>query len=83
MGTQLPRMPAEATVIPTSSKPFVVKPPLAPAMTSGGHRSDSPWLRAALLTPSVHPRHDRDAAAPNDPRWESALLDKPSQSRWR
>jgi hypothetical protein len=81
MGRHLPRMPAEATVIPTSSNTsVVVKPPLAPAMTSGGQRSDSPWLRAALLTPSVARFMTTTQLRANDPHWERALLDKPSAS---
>ena len=58
MGSRLPHMPAEARVIPASSNSSVaVKPPpaaLAMGLGLGGaERTDSPWLRAAMLTPSV------------------------------
>jgi len=54
MGSRLPRLPVEARVMPVSaSATAVVKAPLASAMTSGGQRANSPWLRAAMLTPSV------------------------------
>jgi uncharacterized protein YcbK (DUF882 family) len=81
MGRHLPRMPAEATVIPASSNSsVVVKPPLASALAGGGQRSDSPWLRAALLTPSVARFMTTTQFGATDPRWERALLDKPSVS---
>ena len=53
-GLELARLPATASVIPaTSNGSVMVRPSLAPAMAIGGQRSDSPWLRAAMLTPSV------------------------------
>ncbi|HSP50870.1 MAG TPA: DUF882 domain-containing protein [Pseudolabrys sp.] len=82
MGSRLPRMPAEASVIPTSSNAtVVVKPPLAPALGLGdGERSDSPWLRAAMLTPSVISFMTATRLGTVDPRWQYDLLHKPSQS---
>jgi hypothetical protein len=86
MGSRLPRLPAEASVIPTSSNStVVVKPPLAPAMgmglgLGGGERSDSPWLRAAMLTPSVRSFMTATRFGAVDPRWQYDLLHKPSQS---
>ncbi len=84
MGSRLPRMPAEASVIPTSSNSTVaVKPPLAPALAmglGGGDRSDSPWLRAAMLTPSVRSFMTATRLGAVDPRWQYDLLHKPSQS---
>jgi uncharacterized protein YcbK (DUF882 family) len=54
MGDNLPRLPAEATVIPAANNASVaVKPPLASSMSGGGQSYDSPWVRAAMLTPSV------------------------------
>ena len=79
MGSRLPRMPAEARVIPDSRNSTVMeKPPvtLAPAM-GGGERSDSPWLRAAMLTPSVRNFMTANRVGPVDPRWQQELLHKP------
>jgi uncharacterized protein YcbK (DUF882 family) len=76
------RMPAEARVIPTSFNTILVaKPPLAPALgLGGGERSDSPWLRAAMLTPSVRSFMTTTRVGALDPRWQHDLLHKPSQS---
>jgi uncharacterized protein YcbK (DUF882 family) len=81
MGSNLPRMPATASLIPaTSNSSIAVKPPLAAAMAIGGQRSDSPWLRAAMLTPSVSRFMTATLLGRTDPRWESGLLDKPPVS---
>jgi len=84
MGSRLPHMPAEASVIPTSSNAsVVVKPALAAALAIGmgdGERSDSPWLRAAMLTPSVRSFMTATRLGALDPRWQYDLLHKPSQS---
>jgi uncharacterized protein YcbK (DUF882 family) len=79
MGSRLPRMPMEARLIPTSrNSTTVVKQPLAAA--GGGEQSDSPWLRAAMLTPSVHSFLTVTRAGVADPRWQYELLYKPAQS---
>jgi uncharacterized protein YcbK (DUF882 family) len=78
MGASLPRLPREATLLPAAVNTTVaVKPP---AMTSGSQRSNSPWLRATILTPSV--RNTMTATRLNkiDPDWLGALLEKPAQS---
>jgi uncharacterized protein YcbK (DUF882 family) len=82
MGSRLPQMPAEARVIPTSSNTsMVVKPPLAsPLAMGGGQRIDSPWLRAAMLTPSVRGFMTATRVGAVDPRWQRDLLVKPAQS---
>jgi hypothetical protein len=81
MGSRLPHMPVEARVIPTSSNTTVaVKPALAPALTSSGERSDSPWLRAAMLTPSVRGFMTATRVGAVDPRWQQGLLHKPARS---
>jgi uncharacterized protein YcbK (DUF882 family) len=80
MGSRLPRMPAEAQVIPIAPNMSVVaKPPLALA-TGDGQRSDSPWLRAAMLTPSVRGFMTATRVGTVDPRWQQVLLHKPVQS---
>jgi uncharacterized protein YcbK (DUF882 family) len=81
MGSTMPRLPATATVIPESSNTtMVVKPPLATALAAGGQRSDSPWLRAAMLTPSVSAFMTATRLGPADPRPLHELLHKPSLS---
>jgi hypothetical protein len=82
MGSRLPQMPAEARVIPTSSNSSqVVKAPLAPALAiGGGAHFDSPWLRAAMLTPSVRGFMTATRVGAVDPRWQHDLLVKPAQS---
>ena len=82
MGSRLPRMPEEASVIPTSSNArTAVKRPLAPALgMGGGERSDSPWLRAAMLTPSMSSFMTTTRLGALNPRWQYDLLHKPSQA---
>ena len=82
MGARLPRMPAEARVMPTSANTsVVVKPALAAAGVQGGvERTDSPWLRAAILTPSVSGFMTATRVGAIDPRWQHALLQKPPRS---
>jgi hypothetical protein len=80
MGSRLPRMPMEARVIPAPpNSTMVVKPPLALAM-GDGERFDSPWLRAAMLTPSVRGFMTATRVGAVDPRWQYELLHKPAQS---
>ena len=50
MGANLPRLPAEATMIPASSAGTIMT---ASTLAGGGAHYNSPWLRAAMLTPSV------------------------------
>jgi len=81
MGSRMPRMPVEASMIPTSSNTTLAKPPLAAALAMGsGERSDAPWLRAAMLTPSVRSFMTTTRIGAVDPRWQHDLLRKPSQA---
>ena len=81
MGSSMPRLPATATVMPSSANTtVVVKPPLAAAMYSGGQRLDSPWLRAVVMTPSVSEFMTAMRLGPTDPRMLGELLLKPNQS---
>lgn len=78
MGKAIPRLAREATVIPaTSNTTVAVKPP---ALTSGGERTDSPWLRAAMLTPSVRGYMTASRLGSVNPGWLGTLFDKPVQS---
>jgi len=59
----------------------VLKPLLASTLAMGGsERSDSPWLRAAMLTPSVRSYMTATRVDGIDPRWQYELLHKPAQS---
>jgi len=78
MGDGVPRLPREATVIPAASNTTVaVKPP---AIAIGGQRTDSPWLRAAMLTPSVRGFMTATRLGKVNPNWLGALFDKPAYS---
>jgi hypothetical protein len=56
-----------------------VKPAQA-SVVGGGERTDSPWLRAAMLTPSVSGFMTTNRVGEIDPRWQQTLLRKPTQS---
>jgi hypothetical protein len=59
----------------------VAKAPLAPALAiGGGTRIDSPWLRAAMLTPSMSGFMTATRVGAVDPRWQHDLLVKPAQA---
>ena len=77
MGRQLPRL--EATVQQVSTDSSVAwKSGVTP---SGGFaRTDSPWLRAAMLAPSAQAFLSATRIGGNDPRWQQELLRKPDQS---
>ena len=81
MGSNLPKLPVEAKPIAAPSVPAaMVKPPATAAMSIGGQRADSPWMRAAMLTPSVSRFMTATRIGPIDMRWLSSLMDKPSAS---
>jgi uncharacterized protein YcbK (DUF882 family) len=81
MGSNMPRMPVAATVVPAPANTTVVhKAPLTAAMAIGGQRFDSPWLRAAMMTPSVSDFMTTTRFGQVDPRWQARLMDKPSLS---
>jgi uncharacterized protein YcbK (DUF882 family) len=74
MGRTVPQLPREATVIPTAPNTTVaIKPPLS----AGSQRTDSPWLRAAMLTPSVSAFMTPTRTGKLDPRWLAPLFEKP------
>ena len=78
MGERVPRMAREATVIPGAANTTIAVK--APDMSIGGQRSDSPWLRAAMLTPSVSAFMTSTRLGELDPSWLHDLLRKPAQS---
>jgi hypothetical protein len=81
MGSRLPLMPPEtSSMIVTPNTTTVAKAPLAEAAGNGGRGFDSPWLRAAMLTPSVRGFMTATRVGAVDPRWQGELLHKPTQS---
>ena len=80
MGSRLPHLPREASVMPAQGNTTVVeKPPLAAALASE-QRADSPWLRAAVLTPSFSTYMTATRLGAVDMRPLYELLYKPSMS---
>ena len=81
MGSTMPRLPATAALIPASANTTIVsKPPLMAAMTQISGTLADPWLRAAMLTPSVSDFMSATRLGPVDPRPLHELLHKPSLS---
>lgn len=81
MGSTMPKLPATATVMPASSNATVaLKQPFAPDLTSDAQRSDSPWLRAAMLTPSISGFMTTTRLGAQHMRPLASLLHKPPQS---
>ena len=79
MGKSVPRLPREASVKPAAAGTGVAVTP--PAMASGGgERMDSPWLRAAMLTPSASRYLTATRLGPANPGWLSELLHKPEHA---
>jgi uncharacterized protein YcbK (DUF882 family) len=81
MGSTMPRLPATAALIPASTNTTTVsKPPLTTAMSQMTGTLADPWLRAAMLTPSVSDFMSATRLGPVDPRPLHELLHKPSLS---
>ncbi len=81
MGSRLPQMPQQASVMPAQGNTTTVeKPALAAAGANSDRRSDSPWLRAAMLTPSVSNYMTATRMGAVDMRPLQGLLYKPSMS---
>jgi hypothetical protein len=79
MGVRSPRQPAEASVMPAQGNTTVAeKPATAPA--AARQPVDSPWLRAAMLTPSFSTYMSATRLGTVDMRPLQELLYKPSQS---
>ncbi len=76
-----PAAPArpEASVLQSSTNSSIAwKAGVTPV--GGPARTDSPWLRAAMLTPSVTGFLSTSRIDEIDPRWQHELLRKPDQS---
>jgi uncharacterized protein YcbK (DUF882 family) len=81
MGSTMPQLPATATMMPArSNSSVVVKPPLTAAMSPTAGTLADPWLRAAMLTPSVGSYMTTTRMGAEDPRLLQDLLRKPPMS---
>ncbi len=81
MGSRLPNLPREASVMPGQGNTTVAeKPPLTAALASTEERVYSPWLRAAVLTPSFSTYMTATRLGAVDMRPLHELLYKPSMS---
>jgi uncharacterized protein YcbK (DUF882 family) len=81
MGAGIPRLPPDAAAMQAHSNTGnVVKPPLQPALATSGMYADNPWLRAAMLTPSVSGFMTATPLGPSDLQPLRDLLHKPPQS---
>jgi uncharacterized protein YcbK (DUF882 family) len=69
-----------ATVITQAASTTAVKPPLTSARSSLTGTTADPWLRAAMLTPSVNDYMTATRLGAFDPRELSEQLHKPSMS---
>jgi hypothetical protein len=81
MGEAVAFPPAAAIAANTAlaEKP-ALRPAFSPALSSGGQQSDSPWLRAALLTPSVSGFMTATQLGVVDPKPLQELFKKPAQA---
>jgi uncharacterized protein YcbK (DUF882 family) len=78
MGAGVPQLPREASVARSPANTTVAVKRYA-GLSGGGQRSDSPWLRAAILAPSIGAM-TTSRLGDNDLRPLAALLRKPSQA---
>jgi uncharacterized protein YcbK (DUF882 family) len=79
MGSNMPRLPSAATVMPASPNTTVmVKPPLAAATSPITGTVADPWLRAAILTPSMSDFMTTTRMGSVDMRAYGGLIHKPS-----
>ncbi len=78
----LPRLMSQARAELAPQQPLALeaKTVLGAAMTSGGQRLSSPWMRAAVLTPSVARAMTVSQLRGNDPRLLRDLLYKPARA---
>ncbi len=81
MGSRLPDLPKEASIMPAQGNTTVAeKPPLAAALARTERSLESPWLRAAMLTPSFSNYMTATRLGAVDMRPLQELLYKPSLS---
>jgi uncharacterized protein YcbK (DUF882 family) len=81
MGALPKHQPTEAKVMPAQGNTTIAeKPALTPAQANGGQPVESPWLRAAILTPSFTSAMTTTRLGAVDMRPLQDLLRKPAHS---
>jgi hypothetical protein len=84
MGANIARLPATAPIaIPadaTLAEKPVLRPDFTPALSGGAQSFDSPWLRAAMLTPSVNGFMTATQLGAVDIKGLRDLMQKPAQA---
>jgi uncharacterized protein YcbK (DUF882 family) len=81
MGARIAHLVSTANAGPLPANTTILAKSLLPAtMTIGGQQFGSPWLRAALLTPSMRDFMSTTQLGARDPRSLQGLLHKPAQS---
>jgi hypothetical protein len=83
MGGKIAKLAREARIISTANaatSETAVQSSFSAPMAIGGQHGDSPWLRAAMLTPSVHGYLTATRMGALDPRAMQELLHKPGQT---
>jgi uncharacterized protein YcbK (DUF882 family) len=80
MGATMPRLSATERVVAASITTTAFTVPFTPALSGGVHTANSPWLRAAMLTPSVGRVMTATNTAPAPMRPLVELFHKPSES---
>jgi uncharacterized protein YcbK (DUF882 family) len=80
MGRPVPHLASTATASPTERNTTIVGKTVSATMAIGGQRPGSPWLRAAMLTPSVTGYMTTTRLGATDPRWLHDQLHKPTRA---
>lgn len=78
MGKSMPQLGREDSVMPAAGNTTVATK--VPAMAFGGQQADSPWMRAAMLTPSVSSYLTTTRMGAIDPRPFNEFIHKPAQT---
>ena len=80
MGAAMARTPAAIPANTTLVEKPALRPAFAATLSSGGQSFDSPWMRAAMLTPSVSGFMTATRMGETDPKPLQELLHKPQQA---
>ena len=78
MGANIPALPPTASLMPQASATIASATP--PGIVGGGQRTDSPWLRAAVLTPNMTTHMTATHMGDLDTAPLAHLFQKPAQA---
>ena len=76
MGSNIPALPPTASLM--AEAPAALTAPASTAIAGGGQRTDSPWLRAAMLTPNMTTHMTTTHMGQPDTRPLAHLFHKPA-----